>query len=241
MHVVAVTNPGVDREATARIVARAAGLAPAEARMRLAVEPPSIIARLPADAATTLVGALRAEKVPVVSCDEAGVGRDRLIARTFEFTPDGLRAEDRAGTSLELPWSSIRLVARGMSVHKTVRTEVKNEKRFDLGRAVVTQGLLTTRTEKREVKTVLEDVVHFLLVFAPEGSIGIFDDHAQFTSLGAQLQPTRIANINLTAALLKERAKLALHDDRLLRLGRREFPVEVLAELLWKAVQSHSL
>jgi hypothetical protein len=241
MHVVAVMNPGVDREATARIVARVAGLAPAEARMRLAVEPPSIISRLPTDGATALVAALRAEKIPAVSCDEEEVARDRLIARTFELTPEGFRAEDRAGTSLELPWSSIRLVARGMRTHKTVKTEVKSEKRFDLGRAVATQGLMMTRTEKKETKTVVEDVVHFVLVFAPEGSIGIFDDHAHFTSLGAQLQPTRIANINLTAALLKERAKNAVHDDRLLRLGRRDFPVDVLAELLWKAVQSHSL
>jgi hypothetical protein len=38
--------------------------------------------------------------------------------------------------------------------------------------------------------------------------------------------------------LVRERAKGARYDDRLLRLGRREFPVDVIAELFWRAVQA---
>jgi hypothetical protein len=115
---------------------------------------------------------------------------------------------------------------------------VTREKRFDLGRAVLTQGLMMTRNVKTETKSVVESVEHYVLVFAPEGVIGIFDDQAQFSSLGPMIQPTRIANINYTATLVKERAKQGRYDDRLLRLGRREIPVEVYAELLWKAVKS---
>jgi len=115
VHLVAtVLQPKSVDEAVSALVT-AAGMTPAEARMRLAPEPPALLARLPPDRAGSLVQALAQSGLAALALEEAvPTDADRFQARSFAFQPEGLGVTARSGATLTLAWDAIRLVLRGV-------------------------------------------------------------------------------------------------------------------------------
>ena len=128
-----------------------------------------------------------------------------------------------------------------MRVHHSQVTKKETQRKFALGTALLTQGLKITKTETREVTSKLEDPEHFLLVYGRGGTAAVYEAEVIFLSLGDQIQPSRLANLNLVTERLRKAAPQARYDDRLLRLGRRPLPfegdsVDVVAEILRNAM-----
>jgi hypothetical protein len=64
-----------------------------------------------------------------------------------------------------------------------------------------------------------------ILVYARDGrAAALAEGELDFSCLGADMQPSSTANMAALAQRLRDRAKGAFHDDRLLRLGRRPLP-----------------
>jgi hypothetical protein len=223
---VALARAPAEREAAARAVAGAAGLTLAEARMRLAPEPPALLARLDAAAADALVAALRkdglgalAVALPVPS------DADRLPVRSFALAAEGAAFTSRAGDVLEVRWPEVLAVLRGLRASRRDAERTEKTRKLSLTGMAATGGLPLTRTTTQTVRSSEEAVEQVVLVYARDGRAAtIAEREVDFSCLGPGMQPSSTANMVEIARRLRERAPAAFHDDRLLRLGRRPLP-----------------
>ncbi|HVP62891.1 MAG TPA: hypothetical protein VMT11_20210 [Myxococcaceae bacterium] len=226
MHLVATVRQPKDVDAAVSALVTAAGMTRAEARMRLAPEPPALLARLPPDGAEALVRALDGTGLAALALDEAvPTDADRLQARSFGFEPGGMRVTARSGATLTVPWDAVRVVLRGVRTSRTTSEHTEASRSFALGRAVLTGGLVMTKKTTSTVQDTQEASEQFVLVHADGGERVILAElELEFSGLGALLQPARAANLGVMAQELRRRAPGAFHDERLLRLGRRALP-----------------
>ena len=105
----AVTRP----DEAARALADAAGLALAEARMRLAPEPPALLARLDEGKADLLVAALRKAGVAALAIDaRCPTDKDRTVAHAFAIGEASVTFTPRFGDSTARTDSMTRPSAR---------------------------------------------------------------------------------------------------------------------------------
>jgi hypothetical protein len=232
MRLVASVRTPVDAEGAAAALGKALGLSLAEARIRLAPEPPTILASLAPERADALVASLRQVGLAVLALEAGGPSEgQRVVARTAVLGPAGGTFQARAGAPVELPWSDVITLLRGSS---TVRSETESTQRsskFSLATAIATQGLKTSRTEERTVRSQQEDTEQALLLHGRGGQrVVLRERELDFSCLGAAMQPTRTANMVALARVLRERAPAAFYDERLLRLGRRPLPMFVGGE-----------
>jgi len=238
MKFVALPKAPANVDAAVKVLRELAGHVPAEARMRLAGEAPFIVARLDDDAADALAEGLRAAGIAALALDvEVPTDESRMVARSFEFAPDAFVLLPRSGEPLRMPYGEIDLILRGVRVHRGSSTRVESKRRLDIGRALLTQGLMVTKVEKKEIVTRTENPEHFILVFGGGEAGALYEEEVVFQSLGKDLQPSRLANLGFITEKLRRLAPQARYDDRLLRLGRRPLPfegdpVDVVAEIL---------
>jgi hypothetical protein len=240
MQLVATVRQAPDVDAAVSVLETAAGMTAAEARMRLAPEPPALLARLPADRATALVEALgRAGLVALAIEEEVPAESDRFQARSFSFDDAGAHFTARSGATLTLPWDGVRLVLRGLRTTRTTTEHTETTRKVSVGRAVLTGGLVMTRKTTTTVHGSQEDSEHFVLVHGDGGErIILGEAMVEFSGLGPLLQPARTANMGVIAQELRRRAPRAVHDDRLIRLGRRALPFVLGGEHAVRAGES---
>jgi hypothetical protein len=232
MNLVACVRTPKDMEAAASALAAALGLTLAEARLRLAPEPPSILARLAPEAASQLVAQLRQAGLAALRVEDAAhVPGMRLVARTATLGPPDAVFQSREGAALTLPWAEVSVILRGASTVRSESAVLQQKAKFSLSTALATQGLKMSRKEEHTVRSQHEDTEQVILLYGRGGQRVVLRERGlDFAFLGAAMQPTRIANMGALARLLKERAPGAFHDERLLRLGRRPLPAFVGGE-----------
>ncbi|WP_224364819.1 hypothetical protein [Hyalangium versicolor] len=232
MKLVASVRVPKDVEAAAAALGRAAGLTLAEARIRLAPEPPAILASLVPPSAHALVTELRQAGLAVLSVDgDAASQGTRVVARTAVLGPAGATFQARSGAPVELPWTEVSALFRGSSSVRSETAVTQKSKQFSVAAAVITQGLKMSQTVERTARSQQEETEQVVLLHGRGGQrIVLRERELDFSCLGAAMQPTRTANIVALARLLKERAPGAFYDERLLRLGRRPLPMFVGGE-----------
>jgi hypothetical protein len=259
---VALVQAPKDPEEAARVLMEAAGSTAAEARMRLAPEPPALLARLEDAAADALVARLRKAGLAALAIDARVPGEpDRLAVRTFELGGEVLQLESRAGESLEIPWGGLSLILRAQRTRRAETDKVTTAKRISIGAAIATGGLKLTRSTSSVVRSAEEQTEQLILLYAAGGrAAALAEGTLDFTCLGT-LQPSRTANLIELGNRIRARAPAARYDERLVRLGRRPLPfgakveqrvstasastlhtdtagtVDVLAEVLWRALR----
>jgi hypothetical protein len=232
MKLVASVRTLKDMEAAAAALGRAAGLTLAEARIRLAPEPPAILASLAPQAADALVAELRKAGLPVLAVEaQAATEGTRVVVRTAVFGPEVATFQARTGASIELPWAEVGTVLRGTRAVRSETAITQKSKQFSLATAVITHGLKMSQTVEKTARTQEEETEQVILLHGRGGQrIVLRERELDYSCLGAAKQPTRTANMMALARLLKERAPAAFHDERLLRLGRRPLPMFVGGE-----------
>jgi hypothetical protein len=218
-------------EGAAAALGKALGLTLAEARIRLAPEPPAILASLAPEPAAALVAALRQAGLPVTAVEAGPSDGQRVVARTAVFSQTGAVFQARAGAPVELPWSDVITILRGASSVRSEMESTQKSTKFSVATALITQGLKTSRTVEKTVRSQQEDTEQVTLLHGRGGQrVVLRERELDFSCLGAAMQPTRMANMVALARLLKERAPSAFYDERLLRLGRRPLPMFVGGE-----------
>ena len=255
MHLVASIRPASDLDAAVDALLASAAMTRAEARMRLAPEPPALLARVPAEEAIRVVAELGRAGLPALSLDEdVPTDADRFQVRSFAFEQASGQFTSRIGEALAMPWDDVRLVLRGVRTSRTTTEHTETRQELSPGRAVLTGGLVFTKKTTSTVRNVQEDSEQFLLVHT-DAEVRLFlgEDALEFSGLGPLLQPARTTNLGVLAQELRRHTPRAFHDDRLMRLGRRALPfvlgggprrsdtrgvVDVLAEVLDQAVRT---
>ena len=213
-------------EAAATVLAGASGLALAEARMRLAPEPPALLARLQPDRADALVAALRKAGLAVLAVpDPVPADGDRVAVRSFSFDEAGATFTSRSGDEMRVAWPDVLAVLRGLRASRSEVERTEKSKSFSVGTALATSGLMMTRTSTKTVRTSEESTEQVILVYSRAGPAALLAERQlDFSCLGSEMSPSSTANMVVLARRLRERARTAFHDERLLRLGRRPLP-----------------
>jgi hypothetical protein len=226
MNLVACVRMPEKLEAAATALGGALGLTLAEARLRLAPEPPVILANLEPGAAAGLVAGLRRAGLAALVVEGAGASQGpRLVARTVTLEPSSAVFQARDGKSLALPWAEVSALFRGTSAVRAESAAVQQTSKFSLATAIATHGLKMSRQEERTVRSQQEETEQVLLLYGKGGQrVVLRERELGFSFLGAAMQPTRLANMVAAARLFKDKAPGAFYDERLLRLGRRPLP-----------------
>jgi hypothetical protein len=199
------------------------GLALADLNRRLAGTLPRVLfPGLPDDEAKRIEGSLERLGFGVLAFDVAAVPGDseRVVARKIELVPGALLATDAQGNQHRCPGADIATLQRGARVSTTSQTVKTSERQIDVGRAVLSGGLLLTKkVEKTTVKTT-ESTDFFLLIQRAGGEpdLMLYERRLDYRALGAEMQPSSRANLELIWTRLKGLAPAAV-DDRVGRPG----------------------
>jgi hypothetical protein len=226
MKLVAIVRAPARPDEAAKALAEAAGLVPAEARMRLAPEPPTLLARLEPGPAAALVASLRKAGLAALAVDVAcPTDRDRTLVHTFSLDGASLTFTPSFGDSLSLPFSDVLAILRGARASRADVERREKSKSFSPGTAIATGGLLLTRTSTRTVRSSEEATEQVILVYGRDGRAAVLAERElAFACLGPGMQPSSTGNMVELARRLREGARGAFYDERLLRLGRRPLP-----------------
>jgi len=226
MKLVVLLRHPVRADQGAALLAEASGLPLAEARMRLAPEPPALLARFPGEQADALVGVLRRGGLAVLAIEApCPTDRERTAVRRFLLGMAGATFTSRSGEALQFIWAEVSAILRGSRASRTDVERVERSRSFSPVRAIASGGLVNTRTTSRTVRTSSEDVEQVLLVYLRSGRAAtLAEQELDFSCLGPAMQPSHAGNMAELTRRLREHAPGAFYDERLLRLGRRPLP-----------------
>lgn len=225
MNIVAIYNLDKDADRFSQALAAVLGKTIYEARSRLRVPGggPSVLAVFQEIAkAEDCAANLRTNgfDTVILRLDEIESDRVRFLVRNFEFTGESLHTESSQGQKLILPYRDIRLILYGLCITVHMGTETVKERKFSMGKALMTSGLAMTKRTSHEVHTKEENRERFLYIFAPDRQTVVLRENAlHYDSLGKALQPSRAANFNHVAAELRRQSPDAKFDERLLNRG----------------------
>jgi hypothetical protein len=204
--------------------ARALGVAPAELALRLrGILPRVVLATNDEVRAAATVETLEGLGFAAMTCDPAAAPGDaeRVVARKVELGPQQLVVWDGAGDRHVCPGGAMAVVLRGVRTHTTVEKVTTSETRFAPGRAVLSGGLLLTKTtQKTEVHT-RDAREPFVMVHRRDGGpdMILYERRIDYRMLGSALQPSSAANLALVEARLRGLAPGVAFDDRAARPG----------------------
>jgi hypothetical protein len=218
-----VVKAPADPGAAARAVA-ATGLSAADLRFRLqGTLPRVLLSHVDGDRLVAIGETLEAFGFATVVCDPrlAPTDVDRVAARALRLESDGLVAVDGGGTEHDCPWSAIETIQRGVRVTTLTTREKKVERKFDVGRAVLSSGLILTRKEEREIVRKTETTEPFALVQRSDGApdIILYERRIDYRFLGRDMQPSSRPNLELAVRRVRAAAPGATYDDRVVRPG----------------------
>lgn len=226
MKLVALVRAPERLDEAADALAAATGLTRAESRMRLSPEPPALVARLPGPEADALAAALREAGLAALAIDAAVPGdAARTVAHRVAFSAERVTFTPRAGEALELPWAGVQAVLRGLREFRAETEKTEKTRKLSLARTVAMGGIPASVTSKQTVRASEGTFQQVILVFGRDGrAAALVEGQVDFACLGADLQPSSTANMAALARRLRDGAKGAFYDERLLRLGRRPLP-----------------
>ncbi|HET6439691.1 MAG TPA: hypothetical protein VFG59_16615 [Anaeromyxobacter sp.] len=144
----------------------------------------------------------------------------------FSLGAVGATFTARSGETLQFAWPEVLAVLRGVRAARTDVTRPERSKSFSLARAVLTGGMVLSRTSTKTVHSSSETTEQVILLYLRDGRAAatLAEHELEFSCLGPGMEPSSARNLTELARRLREHAKGAYYDERLLRLGRRPLP-----------------
>lgn len=204
--------------------AHLADLPPADFSRRLAGTLPRVLlSAVAVDRVGALVDGFQSLGFAAFSCDPTAApsDEDRLLVRNIEVEAGAMALLDGQGNHHPCIGASLSLIQRGVRVTTTSETVTTTERRLDVGRAVMTGGLMVTSKAKKQSIETEETREAFLLLQRNDGQPDavIYERRIDYRFLGADKQPASHANLERTLARLRALAPNAPVDDRVARPG----------------------
>src|SRR5438132_13720286 len=139
MKLVAIVRAPRRAEEAAKALADASRLTLGEARMRLAPEPPALLARLEPDKAAALVVSLRKGGLAALAVDvPCPSGKDRTVAHSFSFRDAGITFMPRFGASMQVLWADVLAILRGLRASRSDAERTEQSGRLSVANTVST-------------------------------------------------------------------------------------------------------
>ena len=203
-------------------VAQLTGLAPSEVARLLAGTFPRVLVRA-TDDPDPLVAILAAEGYLAWASDLSQVpaDADRVIVRGLTWTEAGFLAQDAQSGLHACPFAAVRLLQRGARIHSSTEAEKTTTRKLDVGRALLSGGLILTRKVTQTTERTTHAKEPFLLVQRGEGApdLMIYEPRMSDQCLGSEMAHATLMNLGLLATRLGSRCPQAPLDDRVGRPG----------------------
>ncbi len=243
MHIVAMYGLGEDRESRASALVSALGITMYEAlsRLRSPGSGPFTLGVFADEArARQMEDKLRAAGFSAVVLTDGEITAERspLSARKFALGEKEFSVVTETGQSLSIPFLKIRIILRGMGIVTGTTTETTKTKSLSLGRAVMSSGLMLTKTTKTVQEVATQERTAFFNLYSGNNPVIVFRENSLvYDSLGPALQPSRALNFTYLISELRRLCPDAQYDERLLTrpvqvalLGPALVPEEHLSE-----------
>jgi hypothetical protein len=217
---VALLTGGAMDDAGVAQLAADVGVVAYEARMLVAAGYPAVVATA-ADAsrAYELVATLRAHGGDAVGCDASEVVSSDAMVALDRFTLDlgGVTAGQE-----RLEWRDVLCLLRATHRARTETETQTTERKFNVGRSLLTGGLSNTTAVTKHAKDSSESREPVLYVFRRSGQTPwiLREQGAHYEGLGPALARTTIENFATTCRTLRDRAPHAIYDERLVTRAR---------------------
>jgi hypothetical protein len=228
MHVVALTrwNAALALEQELPVLAPALALGLYDARLKLAVPPPAVLATLPTlEQAQQLLALLRRRGHGAVACAmEAVPAPERAIScRGFTLESDAFAGIDGQRRPFTLPYREILGVVRAFELSSETQMHEKSEKKFAIGRALLSGGVMMKKTVTKTETSGSTERQHVAYMFqsrSPEPVV-LEENGLSYEGLGPARTSTARGSFEALIKALRRCAPTALHDDRLVTHKRR--------------------
>lgn len=223
MHIIAIYNLPDHKDDLAMALATAIGNTEYEARSRLrGTDKGPLVVALCRDreAAEKIEERLASGGFDAIVLDQDKIETEsaQFIVRKFRLDDDALDVESLGGQNLRVDYRSVDLILQGTSIAGKTEKETLKERKFSPGMAVLSSGLVMSRTKKitREIKT--EEREGFFNLYAGTLPTLVFRETVLvYDSPGFELKLSRAANFACLISELRKRQPDAVFDDRLLR------------------------
>ncbi len=222
MHVVAIHSMNKDKETLANSLAAVLKVTLYEALTRLRAPgngPLTVAVFAEKEQAERLVQQLHSAgfKAVVLTADEIDTAACAWIVRRFSLGELELHVETEKGDNLDISFQDIDLILCGIRISRGTTTEILKERSINLGRAVLSGGMMITKTTKttRDVTTEVRE--RFVNLYAGDVPTIIFRKNAlDYNSLGSSRKPSRLENFTYLVAELRRCCPGARYDERLM-------------------------
>ncbi|MBW2185518.1 MAG: hypothetical protein JRG71_03665 [Deltaproteobacteria bacterium] len=221
MQIVAIDSIQGDMAQWAKELAAVLGVTPYEARARVNIPSggPAVVASFADDdLAASCVKDLTGAGFDTLCLDSAELENDqnRFIVQRLNFADEGLHLWDQSGEQLTLNFSDIVLLLRGAGIINCVQCETITKKKFAVGRALATGGLMMRKKVTSTSQSVDSERQPFCHLYA-QGlpAIVLRQDLLDYTALGSECKLSRGENFNWICAELRRLCGSARWDERL--------------------------
>ena len=208
-------------EPMAGALAEALDKTPYEVRARLS-DPeggPAVVARYgEIEPAWACAGRLRANGISPILLTEDDLETDarRFLVRSFQLGSQGITATSRRGDTAEIAYQDLDLFLRGVRVDERTDLKTTEQRKFSLGRALVTQGLMMTKTVRKTDKVTSIEREEFFHLYADGRPPLVFRSGAlDYRSFGPALQPSVQANFTHLVEEMRQAFPHARYNERL--------------------------
>ena len=221
MQIVAIDSIQGDMAQWAKELAAVLGVTPYEARSRVNIPSggPAIVASFANDdLAVTCVKELIDAGFDTLCLDSAELENDqnRFIVQHLNFAADCLHLWGQGGEQLTLNFSDIVLLLRGAGIINTVQCETITTKKFAVGRALATGGLMMRKKVTSTSQSVDSERQPFCHIYAQgHPAIVLRQDLLDYTALGSECRLSRDENFNWICTELRRLCDSACWDERL--------------------------
>ena len=256
MNIVAIHNLGKDKETLAGALAAVLNVSSYDVLMRLRVPsngPLTVAVFAQKERAEELGAKLQSAGFAALVLTDADIEAAAItrVVRRFALGERELRIETEKGDKLNITFQEIDLILCGMRISRSTETETVKNRSINLGRAVLSGGMMLTKTTKTTREVVTEERERFVNLYAGDNPAIVFRENTlDYTSLGAMRKPSRSENFTYLVDELRRCCPSAGYDDRLVNraaqaalLGPRLDPennlvvsTSLLAKALRKAV-----
>ncbi len=229
MHVVAIHSINKDKETLAGALAKVLKVTIYEAltRLRAPGNGPLIVAVLAEkERAEQLVQQLHSAgfKAAGLSAGEIDTAACAWIVRRFRLGERELHVETEKDDNLDISFQDINLVLRGIRISRSTTTKTVKERSVDLGRAVLSGGMMMTKTTKTTQDVTTEARERFVNLYAGDAPAIVFRENAlDYNSLGSARKPSRSENFTYLVAELRRCCPGARCDERLMNKAAQAF------------------
>jgi len=219
VYVVAIAELNTPLEVEAAALASDLGVTVYEARLALAPGTPAII-RVTADKAKALdlLARSRARGHGSVACDTTAVVASTAMPsmRRFRLGPTSISLDDRPGDALA--YDDVLALVAAVHRQRTVSEGERSDRELSVARAMLTGGIVTTRTVKRETRAATEQREPVLYLFRRGGGAPwiLRERGTSWTGHGLPMASSASDNFRSTVGALRERATHAPYDERLI-------------------------